>query len=306
MIVYREFSSLTQDLGFSARTLYSVSNRLSKHYKTAVLPKADGSARTLHIPDSLLKSIQRSIAQNLLAYEPISPYATAYRICASTRKNAMPHIGKPMLLKLDIRGFFDHVDYCMVKQIIFPAERFSEQNRILLSLLCTFSNALPQGAPTSPAISNIILRDFDNDVGAWCKQRGIAYTRYCDDMSFSGSFDARALRAFVQAELKKRGFFLNNHKTKLLRTGQRMTVTGIVVNEKAAIPKAYRRELRQTLHYCKRYGVASHMKRCGISCDTQHYIRQLLGKVNYVLSVSPELRDFRADRQWLQQQLKEQ
>ena len=111
MIVYKELSSLVSDLGFSARTLYSVSNSISDHYRTTFLPKDDGGVRELSVPDPLLKSIQKQISEVLLPLEPISPYATGYRPGGSTRKNALPHVGKPLVLKLDIRHFFDNIIY---------------------------------------------------------------------------------------------------------------------------------------------------------------------------------------------------
>ena len=166
MIVYRELSSLVHDLGFPAKTLYGLSNQIAKHYHQASLPKASGGIRSLHVPDKALKAVQRRINEVLLAPEPISPYATAYRAGCSTRINAMLHVNKPMLVKLDILHFFDSIIYPLVKEKVFPADRYSEANRILLTILCTYHEAVPQGAPTSPAISNIIMRDFDDTIRA--------------------------------------------------------------------------------------------------------------------------------------------
>ena len=116
VIVYRELSSLVSALGFSAKTLYGVSNRVTTHYRQLKIPKSNGGFRTLHIPDQLLKSIQRQINLQLLLPEPVSPFATAYRPGGSTRINALPHVGKPIVLKLDIDHFFDHAFYPLVKE----------------------------------------------------------------------------------------------------------------------------------------------------------------------------------------------
>ncbi len=299
MIVYKELSTLVRDLGYSARTLYGVSNRIGKHYHPVAIPKPGGGTRTLQIPDGLLKAIQRRICEVLLAPEPVSPWATAYRPGCGAGINAALHVGRPLLLKLDILHFFDSVGYPLVKDRVFPAERFSEANRILLTILCTHREALPQGASTSPAISNIIMREFDETVGGWCAARGIAYTRYCDDMAFSGRFDPGPLTALVREELRKMGLFLNERKTALIRDGRRKTVTGLVVNEKAAVPAEYRRRLRQEMHYCMRYGVDSHLERLGLDCPAREYIPKLLGRVNYVLSVTPDDPEFLAYGKWL-------
>lgn len=299
MIVYRELSSLEKDLGISGKALYTLSNQIHKHYKKVSIPKNNGELRELCVPDAFLKSVQRRIADNILAQESVSPYATAYRPGGSTLRNASPHVGKTVVMKLDIRKFFDHCIYPLVKDKAFPAEKYSESNRVLLSLLCVHKDALPQGAPTSPAISNIILREFDNAVGEWCAERRIAYTRYCDDMTFSGDFDPQPLKAFVKAELKKLGLFLNDRKTVVLRSGQKMAVTGIVVNEKPNASASYRRKLRQELYYCQKYGVAQHLKRRGAEDSAEQYLAKLLGRVNYVLSITPENNEMLQYKKWL-------
>ncbi len=302
MIVYQELSSLEKDLGFSARALYSVSYHRGAHYRKVRLPKGGGTFRTLFVPDDFLKAIQRSIANHLLAGEEISPFAAAYRPGGSTLRNARPHAGRPVILKLDVRQFFDHIIYPMVKEKAFPAERYSEANRVLLTMLCMYQDALPQGAPTSPAISNIIMRDFDNRVGGWCVKKGITYTRYCDDMTFSGNFEPREVIWLVRQELRKMGFFLNDKKTVIARDGQRKAVTGIIVNEKPNVSAEYRRRLRQELYFCRKYGVEEHIRRQGLEISAPGYTAQLLGRVNYVLQVVPGNREMREYRDWLLRQ----
>lgn len=102
MIIYRELSSLEQDLGISAKTMYAVSNNLGKHYHTVKLPKKNGGYRELSVPDPLLKSIQKQITNTLLVHMPVSRYATAYCYGSSTLRNAKHHIGKRVVLKLDM------------------------------------------------------------------------------------------------------------------------------------------------------------------------------------------------------------
>ena len=299
MIVYRELSSLARDLGFEAKTLYAVSNSLEKHYRQVCLPKKDGGVRTLSVPDPLLKAIQRRITQVLLVHMPVSSYATAYRYGGSTCRNAAPHVRQPVVLKLDIQHFFDSILYSSVKERVFPPNIYAEPLRVLLSMLCYHGQSLPQGAPSSPAITNILLSDFDQEVGAWCAGRQIRYTRYCDDMTFSGQFTPQDVIAFVQDRLRPLGLFLNAKKTQVLSSGQRQVVTGLVVNEKLGVPAHDLRSLRQEIYYCRKYGVSSHMARLGISEAEEHYLMRLMGKVNYVLQVTPDKGEFRQARAWL-------
>ena len=302
MIVYRELSSLEQDLGFSAKTLYAVSNSLEKRYRTVQIPKKNGGIRKLTVPDDLLKSIQHQITEVLILPRSISRYAKAYYPGSCTLRNAKPHVGQPVVLKLDILHFFDSIRYSNVKDLVFPSEIYAEPLRILLTMLCYHKDALPQGAPSSSAITNVIMAEFDEVVGRRCDHQGIRYTRYCDDMTFSGDFDPDAVITFVREELKKRGFLLNDQKTRIQRRGTRQSVTGIVINEKLSIPADYRRKLRQELHFVQKYGAGDHLHRTGSDTPEEIYLQQLLGKVNYVLQVSPRDQFFLRARQWLAKQ----
>ena len=299
MIVYRELSCLEQDLGISAKTLYAVSNNLGKHYHKAKLPKKSGGYRNLSVPDEILKSIQKQIAEVLLIHMPVSGYAKAYRFGSSTLRNAKHHVSKQVVLQLDILHFFDSIRYSTVKDKVFPEEIYAEPLRILLTMLCYHKDSLPQGAPSSPAITNIILYELDELIGQWCRERRIAYTRYCDDMTFSGDFNPAEVIHFVRLELKKMGFLLNEQKTRIQRPGQQQIVTGIVVNEKLSITIDYRRRLRQELYYCRKFGIQEHLQKIGMELPEETYRMQLLGKVNYVLQVHPDDRDMLEARKWL-------
>ena len=291
MIVYKELASVEQDLGIPAKTLYALSNNLEKHYHNVLIPKSDGSKRKLSVPDLILKKVQRSIADNILTQYPISKYAQAYKPGASIQRNARPHVGKKKLLKLDIEGFFDHISYSQVKNAVFFEEKFSEPIRILLTMLCYYKESLPQGAPTSPAITNIMMYDFDETVGAFCNNKKIAYTRYCDDMTFSGDFDEREIITLVESELRRLGLFLKKRKTAVIPAAKRQIVTGIVVNEKLNLTKAYKKSIRQEMYYIKKFGLDEHLKKCGIS-DRQKYLLSLRGRIAFVLQTVPNDREF--------------
>lgn len=294
MITYHELSSIENDLGIPIRTLFGVSNNLDKHYRKVKIPKRSGGFRTLTVPDDVLKKIQRAIVESILIYMPVSKYATAYKYGASVQKNARVHVAKSKILKLDIRHFFDSILYSTVKNICFPADRYSETIRVLLSMLCYYKDSLPQGAPSSPVISNIIMRDFDEEIGAWCRERKITYTRYCDDMTFSGNFDESEIIRMIKTRLQKYGFVLNSQKTKVAKQGQRQTVTGITVNNKLNVCSEYRREIRQAVYYCKKYGVSEHIMHTGANVDATTYLHSLLGKIAFVLQTTPDNAEFQS------------
>ena len=291
MKTYAVLDSLEQDLGFSAKTLYGLSNNLDKHYRNTFIPKHDGSKRKLSVPDTILKKVQRSISDNILSHYTISHYATAYTSGSSVQKNASLHVGKQKILKLDIDGFFDHITYSRVKDCVFCKENYSEPIRILLTMLCYYKESLPQGAPTSPAITNIIMYDFDEKIGKYCGENNISYTRYCDDMTFSGDFDEKAVIFVVKDELRKLGLFLKNRKTAVIPNTKRQTVTGIVVNEKIGLTKEYKNKIRQEIYYVKKHGIDGHLNKIGCQ-DKQHYLNSLKGRIAFVLQTIPNDEEF--------------
>ena len=295
MIVYKELSSIEKDLGFPIKTLYGLSNNLEKHYHNVFIPKSDGTKRKLSVPDLILKNVQRSIVDNILAYYPISKYATAYKVGSSVQKNARPHVNKKKILKLDIEGFFDNIIYSRVKDVVFYEDKFSEPIRILLTMLCYYRESLPQGAPTSPAITNIIMYEFDEKIGAYCTQKGVSYTRYCDDMTFSGEFDEKEIIILVKEELCKLGLFLKNRKTAVIHSAKRQTVTGIVVNEKINLTTKYKKKIRQEVYYIERFGLENHAKNQGIA-DVDRYLTSLQGRIAFVIGTCPEDFEFKRYR----------
>lgn len=298
MIVYQEASTLARDLGTDVRTLYALSNSLPSHYHPVQIPKRDGGWRQLAVPDEALKGVQRSIHRELLAHMPVSPYATAYRCGSGAVRNAARHVGAPEVLSLDIRRCFDSVRYTAVKETVFPPEQFSEPLRVLLTMLCYYRDGLPQGAPTSPAILNILLRDFDEALGGWCRARGIVYSRYCDDLTFSGQ-TLDGVQARVEEALEPLGFSLHPDKTRLRRDGRRQKVTGLVVNHGLHVPAEDRRAVRQAIYYCKRFGVEDHLRRIRSTQTPQAYLDRLLGWTGYLLAVDPADKAAKRDRAWL-------
>jgi retron-type reverse transcriptase len=256
------------------------------------------------VPDEILKKIQRRIHERLLAYEPVSKYATGYKYGSNVQRNAQRHVGKKKILKLDIKNFFDSIQYSTVKEKAFPKERYAENLRILLAMLCYHKDSLPQGAPTSPTITNIIMRDFDEAVGSWCKERGVVYSRYCDDMTFSANnFYADEVVFFVRTELKKLNLYLNEKKTAIIDEKHRQIVTGIVVNEKLNITSEYKRKIRQEIYFCKKFGVEGHLRAIGSSVSAEAYMQGLLGRISFVLQTVND-KEFVEYKEYVSKQLR--
>lgn len=264
--------------------LYTVSNQIETHYHPVVIPKKSGGRRKLLVPDALLRTIQRNLLHHVLEEFQISEFACAYKKGTSIVDNARPHVGAKLVLKLDIQDFFDQITWILVYQNAFPGTHFPPAIRKMLTEFCCVRDRLPQGAPTSPTVSNLVMRPFDVHMGEWCREREIRYTRYCDDLTFSGAFAPEEVIRKVRGFLQVYGFELNRKKTRVLGRGNAQSVTGIVVNEKAQVSRAYRRKLRQEVYLFDRYGIKTEE---GSKNDEKERMR-LLGKMRYVLSVNPE------------------
>lgn len=286
--------------GISRGELNHIVNHIQKEYEKAFLPKKDGTYRSLYIPSIRLRFCLGPIKDRILSQLPVSKFATAYQKGSSTRKNAEPHIGKKNLLKLDITDFFGSISFEQVLCAAFNTRYVSKQVGFLLTSLCCKNDALPQGSPTSPALSNIVMRRFDDQIGRWCNQRQITYTRYCDDMTFSSDRPLYGVYQKVKKMLFEMGFELNEAKTHFISNADRQTVTGLVVNEKLSIPSSYKRNLRQEIYYTLKFGIEDsivHGDRLNFLEDGQPiryptYMTHLIGSVQYVLQIEPENRWF--------------
>lgn len=286
--------------------LYALSNHPEDHYHTVKIAKKSGKTRILLVPDPLLKYVQKHILHHILDGLETAQSATAYRKNISVISNALCHTGKRLVLRLDLKDFFGSISFSMVRKHAFKSCYFPPQVQTLLTALCCINNQLPQGAPTSPAISNLVLKPFDLYMEKWCGERDITYSRYCDDMTFSGSFEAAPVIQKVSGFLNEMGFELNKEKTRILSRGCRQSVTGIVVNEKPQVCREYRRKLRQEIYYCEKYGIEDHLKKIYGAmylvkepAAVSRYLESLLGKIRYVLLVCPEDREFKEAAEWV-------
>lgn len=273
------------------KILYSIGNNIDSNYEEIIIKKKKGGLRFLNEPSKNLKQIQKNILTNVLEEKRISKYATAYKKKTSLANNAIPHINQKIILKLDIKNFFDNITFNKVYNACFNESLYPKKLGMLLTNLCVYNNKLPQGAPTSGYISNLVLRDFDEHIGRYCIERNISYTRYSDDMTFSGDFNVKEVIKHVNECLFNEGFRLNKEKIKVVSNKTRQQVTGIIVNEKLSIRKSYKRKIRQEIYYIKKYGVDNHLNRIGIK-DKNLYLRKLLGKINFVLQIEKNSMEF--------------
>ncbi|HIU22141.1 MAG TPA: RNA-directed DNA polymerase [Candidatus Fimihabitans intestinipullorum] len=281
------------------KTIYSISNNIEKNYKIYKIKKSNGGYRTIYEPNPLLKQIQKRILTSILNHKAISRYAKAYHKGTQLKDNAFPHVNKNMMLKLDIKNFFETITFLDIYNSCFSIEYFPKSVGMILTYLCTYDNHLTQGSPTSPYISNLVMQEFDEELGSWCDLMGISYTRYSDDMTFSGQFNPRKIISKVRKMLYRLGMELNDSKTHVVYKSSSQKVTGVVVNEKMQVSKRYRNKIRQEIYYIKKFGLNSHLKKCNIDINSITYVNILYGKILYVLQINETDKEFIKYKQFI-------
>jgi RNA-directed DNA polymerase len=274
------------------------------HYIRFKIPKKTGGERIISAPKPELKTAQEWILHNILEKLELHDASHGFRINRSIVSNATPHVGAEAIINIDLKDFFPSISYKRVKGI-FRSFGYSEMVATIFGLLCTepqveeveldgrtyfvgyTDRTLPQGAPTSPAITNIICRRLDRRLAKMSEEYGFIYTRYADDLTFSASGDklkniCNILRQ-TESITKHEGFTVNTSKTRVLRRSRQQEVTGIVVNRRPNISKDTLKRFRATLYQIEKDGPQG--KRWGHGADV---IASIQGFANYVYMVNPE------------------
>jgi retron-type reverse transcriptase len=266
------------------------------HYIRFEIPKKTGGVRRISAPMPRLKRAQRWILDNILDKVALHDAAHGFRKQRSIVSNARPHVGAGVVLNLDLKDFFPTLEYKRIRGM-FRGLGYSEAAATIFALLTsepevdevvldgqTFyvangARRLPQGAPTSPAITNIVCRRMDARLAGAAGKLGFAYTRYADDLTFSGpaTSDVGAMLDRVRFISAAEGFAEHPKKTRVLRRGRRQEVTGVVVNQRLAVDRETLRKFRALLFHIEKDGPAG--KTWGSSPDV---FASALGYANYV------------------------
>jgi len=226
------------------------------------LPKADGSLRLIEDPVWKLKQLQRTLNRYLQAVYYLHQTEAAYGFIISVKdqirkknilQNAKRHLHHPYMLKIDLKDFFHQIHKKRVFNL-FRSRLFGFKDKLAhtLSSVLTYKSRLPMGAPTSPVISNFVAMDLDIALDLWSKMNGITFTRFADDMTFSGDhpLTEKHLREITEICHRNR-FVLNEEKTVFYGPGQTKKVTGLVLHDTVDIEEAFYSELEEDLKRLK-------------------------------------------------------
>lgn len=221
-------------------------------YREVHIPKRRGGTRRLLIPDDVTKAMQRRILRRVLGGLRAHAAATGFERGKSIVENALPHCGSAVVIRMDIVDFFTSTKSERVLRY-FQWVGWDRESAEILTRLTTHEGGLPQGAPTSPRLSNLVNFYLDVQIANRAARRGGVYTRYADDITISlPRPNGRRVRGMIQHTrriLAKHGYRLHTRrKLHVARRHQRQVVTGLVVNEKVRLPREIRRRLRATRH----------------------------------------------------------
>lgn len=217
--------------------------RGDKFYRKLSQPKKSGGTRSICAPSDDLKELQRRISKVLLSRLKPHDACTGFRKGKSILTNSVPHVGKDFVLNIDIKDFFPSI--AMPRVIgLFRTLGCDQHASHALAKIVTYEGKLPQGAPSSPDVANLVCRTLDKRISGFCKARGFTYTRYCDDITISGAGDGSGIMSFLGRIIREEGFAINDSKTRVRSRSQRQMVTGIVVNSLANLPREDLRRMR--------------------------------------------------------------
>ncbi len=248
-----DFIHLARLLGVRKQKLAAATYRTDRFYKRFLIKKRSGESREISAPMVTLKRCQRWILRNILEKVPVPRYVHGFVPDRSILTNATSHVAARMVMNLDIKNFFPSIKWNQVFNL-FRHLGYSKKVSFYLARLTTLADVLPQGAPTSPMISNHVVGHLDARLSGLAAANGYAYSRYADDLTFSGNSDLVSLLPLVTKILKEEGFVLNETKTRIMRSHQQQEVTGLVVNRAVAVRRSHRRWLRQQLYYFGKFG----------------------------------------------------
>lgn len=289
-------------------------------YRNFTIRKRSGGRRWISVPAPALLSAQTWIAQRVLRAVPVhaAAYGYVHKKPAPLVANAQRHLGASWFLHMDVQDFFSNISEVQVFHV-FKELQYPDLLAFEMARLCTrvtpnrkgerwvrsssvmgidsyssrLVGSLPQGAPTSPALSNLVCRALDAEVEKIAGSYKATYTRYADDMCFSVTEADRermlALKREVDLALRKNGFSSNSRKTRIVPPGARKVVTGIVVNgDRPSVPRELRDRIRMHLFYCRRRGIPEHCQRKGFF-SVIGFRNHLGGLIGYVRTVDPRL-----------------
>ncbi len=279
------FRHLCLLLGVTPKYLASVVFSAESHYRSFLIPKRSGGQREIVAPYPMLLQCLRWICKHILGTKKINRAAHGYVTGRSIISNASQHLGKTQLLKIDLKDFFPSIP---IQRVIgyFKSIGYAPEVAYFLAKLCCLNEALPQGAATSPMLSNILMHHVDRRLAGLSKKHEVTYSRYADDLAFSGEAISSQFIADVERIVVETGFQINPEKKLLITAGRRKIIAGIdITSGKARVPREFRRQTRLEAHFAIKFGAVKYILQ---RRHTPNALLELAGKLAYWRQVEPD------------------
>lgn len=286
MPVIFDINHLSLLMGIDQFTLYKYSNCTEKLYKERNIPKKNNSLRKILIPSENLKYIQHWVLNNILNNIQFDKYVTGFTKGRSIVDNAKLHVCKECLINIDLKDFFPNIDFMQVYNI-FANLGYSSSLSVFFTKICTYKGFLPQGAPTSPILANCACKKLDKRLYKLSNHIGASYTRYADDITFSGNNEIKKYINLIKHIIQNEKFIVNEKKIRVQHSYHKQVVTGLIVNETLKIPIKTKKYLRQQIYYSNKFGVDTNLQNQDI--DKLNYKGHLFGLAYFIKMVEEEV-----------------
>lgn len=284
-------------LNFKPKNLAYVLYKLDEKYQKILIPKKNGEHREILIPEPRLKKLQSNLAKILQNYLTENKYTTppshGFEKKRSIQTNAQKHRKQRWILNIDIENFFGSINFGRVRGCLIKDKSFQLHPKVatIIAQIACHENSLPQGAPSSPVISNIVCRTLDYRLMRLARKHNVYYTRYADDITFSTRTKdfPEALAKIknntievgknLEKSILRLGFQIKTEKTRLQSWHSRQQVTGLVVNSKVNVRAEYRKKARAMVH---RLVTTGSFEKEGIETRDLDYLQGVLGHIDQI------------------------
>lgn len=284
-VVILNFDHLAALLGVKSFVLARIIINSKSYYYSFEVPKRSGGTRNISAPYAVLLNAQKWVYDHILAKVIIHDNAKGFIKHTSIADNARVHIGAECILKMDIKDFFPSIGFKRVMSV-FRNMGYTRKMSYYLSSICCMEGVLPQGAVTSPCLSNIIAKRLDARLSGLASKFNLNYTRYADDFTFSGERINPKIIEYITSIAADEGFVINLNKTNLIKGAKQKIITGISISSgELKIPKKQKREVRKCIYHILTKGLFEHQKH--IASQDPIYIERLLGYLFFWKSIEP-------------------
>ncbi len=280
---------------------------LNERYHIFSIPKRNGGVRTITAPKSSIKLYQRKLADILSCFYKKKACVYGYVNGRNIKQNAQVHCKKKIIINIDLKDFFPTINFGRVRGV-FKSKPFEFNDIVATTLaqICCYDGKLPQGAPTSPIISNFVCRTLDNQLQKFASKYRLTYSRYADDITFStnmnvipeeiATIDSEGkiiLSKDLENIISSNQFEINYEKVRYSRKNNRQEVTGLIVNSKVNVKRKYIRQIRAMLHAWHKFGLqqaaVEHFNKYSVHKMPEYpdlaFKKILIGRINFIRQI---------------------